>query len=60
MLFTGGFNLKANVFKSSHLCQPLFEGIFTITSEEATQRKLPFLDHRPVNIRRAVIGRKYW
>ena len=31
-------NLEANIFKSSHFCQPLFEDNFTITPEEATKR----------------------
>ena len=30
-------NLEANKFKSSHLCQPLFEGNFTITPDWVTR-----------------------
>ena len=37
-LLTRGYNLEA---ASSHFCQPLFEGVFTITPEEAIIRKLP-------------------
>ena len=29
-LLTKGCQLESNVFKSSHFCQPLFEGNFTI------------------------------
>ena len=31
MLVFGGFTLEANIFKSSHFCQPLFECNFTQT-----------------------------
>ena len=39
-LLTRGWNLAANIFESSHFCQPLFEGNFSITPEWVTNPKL--------------------
>ena len=33
--------LEANIFKSFHFCQPLFEGNFPVTPEWVTRPKLP-------------------
>ena len=40
-LLTKGCNLEANIFESSHFCQPLLEGNFAITPEWVTNPKLP-------------------
>ena len=40
-LLTRRCNLVAIILESSHFCQPLFEGNFTITPEWVTNPKLP-------------------